>query len=223
MYRIFLVEDDQSIAGAVAKHLDSWGWEVHRVMDFQRVLEEFQAFGPHLVLLDIGLPFRNGYHWCAEIRKLSRTPIIFLSSASDNMNIVMAMNMGGDDFVAKPFDLDVLTAKVQALLRRTYDFGAAAPLLEARGAVLDTGDNSLTYEGQKLELTRNEYRMLQVLLEQKGRTVSRETLMQRLWETDSFVDENTLTVNMARLRRKLEGLGLTEFIRTKKGLGYLIE
>ena len=223
MYRIFLVEDDQSIAGAVAKHLDSWGWEVHRVMDFQRVLEEFQAFGPHLVLLDIGLPYRNGYHWCAEMRKVSRVPIVFLSSASDNMNIVMAMNMGGDDFVAKPFDLDVLTAKVQALLRRTYDFGAAAPLLEARGAVLDTGDNSLTYEGQKLELTRNEYRMLQVLLEQKGRTVSRETLMQRLWETDSFVDENTLTVNMARLRRKLEGLGLTEFIRTKKGLGYLIE
>ena len=223
MYRIFLVEDDQSIAGAVAKHLDSWGWEVHRVMDFQRVLEEFQAFGPHLVLLDIGLPFRNGYHWCAGMRKVSRVPIVFLSSASDNMNIVMAMNMGGDDFVAKPFDLDVLTAKVQALLRRTYDFGAAAPLLEARGAVLDTGDNSLTYEGQKLELTRNEYRMLQVLLEQKGRTVSRETLMQRLWETDSFVDENTLTVNMARLRRKLEGLGLTEYIRTKKGLGYLIE
>lgn len=223
MYRIFLVEDDQSIAGAVAKHLDSWDWEVHRVMDFQRVLEEFQAFGPHLVLLDIGLPFRNGYHWCAGMRKVSRVPIVFLSSASDNMNIVMAMNMGGDDFVAKPFDLDVLTAKVQALLRRTYDFGAAAPLLEARGAVLDTGDNSLTYEGQKLELTRNEYRMLQVLLEQKGRTVSRETLMQRLWETDSFVDENTLTVNMARLRRKLEGLGLTEFIRTKKGLGYLIE
>ena len=219
MYRSFLVEDDQSIAGAVAKHLDSWGWEVHRVMDFQRVLEEFQAFGPHLVLLDIGLPFRNGYHWCAGMRKVSRVPIVFLSSASDNMNIVMAMNMGGDDFVAKPFDLDVLTAKVQALLRRTYDFGAAAPLLEARGAVLDTGDNSLTYEGQKLELTRNEYRMLQVLLEQKGRTVSRETLMQRLWETDSFVDENTLTVNMARLRRKLEGLGLTEFIRTKKGLG----
>lgn len=223
MYRIFLVEDDQSIAGAVAKHLDSWGWEVRRAEDFQHVLEEFQAFGPHLVLLDIGLPFRNGYHWCAGMRKVSRVPIVFLSSASDNMNIVMAMNMGGDDFVAKPFDLDVLTAKVQALLRRTYDFGAAAPLLEARGAVLDTGDNSLTYEGKKLELTRNEYRILQVLLEQKGRTVSRETLMQRLWETDSFVDENTLTVNMARLRRKLEGVGLTEFIRTKKGLGYLIE
>ena len=223
MYRIFLVEDDQSIAGAVAKHLDSWGWEVHRVMDFQRVLEEFQAFGPHLVLLDIGLPFRNGYHWCAGMRKVSRVPIVFLSAASDNMNIVMAMNMGGDDFIPKPFDLEVLSAKVQALLRRTYDFGGASPLLESRGAVLDTGDNTLTYQGQKLELTRNEYRILQVLLEQKGRTVSRDTLMRKLWETDSFVDENTLTVNMTRLRRKLEGLGLTEFIRTRKGLGYQIE
>ena len=223
MYRILIVEDDPVITEVLERQLEKWGYEVCRVTDFQRVLEEFQAFGPHLVLLDIGLPFRNGYHWCAGMRKVSRVPIVFLSSASDNMNIVMAMNMGGDDFVAKPFDLDVLTAKVQALLRRTYDFGAAAPLLEARGAVLDTGDNSLTYEGQKLELTRNEYRMLQVLLEQKGRTVSRETLMQRLWETDSFVDENTLSVNINRLRRKLAGLGLTDFIRTKKGFGYLVE
>lgn len=223
MYKIFLVEDDAVIAAAVERHIASWGWEARRARDFTKVLEEFTAFSPHLVLLDIGLPFRNGYHWCGEIRRLSRVPIIFLSSASDNMNIVMAMNMGGDDFIAKPFDLDVLTAKVQALLRRTYDFGAQAPLLECRGAVLDTGDNTLSYSGQKLELSRNEYRILQVLLEQRSRTVSRETLMQKLWETDSFVDENTLTVNMARLRRKLEGLGLTDFIRTKKGLGYLIE
>lgn len=223
MYKILIVEDERTIANAIEQHLSKWGFEVKQVTDFGRVLEEFAAFSPELVILDILLPYYNGYHWCGEIRKCSKVPILFLSSASDNMNLVMAINMGGDDFVPKPFDLDVLTAKVQALLRRTYDFGAAAPLLEARGAVLDTGDNSLTYEGQKLELTRNEYRMLQVLLEQKGRTVSRETLMQRLWETDSFVDENTLTVNMARLRRKLEGLGLTEFIRTKKGLGYLIE
>ena len=223
MYRILVVEDDFSMAQVLQQELTRWGYGVRLVEDFQAVIPSFVDYDPHLVLLDIMLPFYNGYHWCSEIRKLSNVPVVFLSSASDNMNIVMAMNMGGDDFVAKPFDLDVLTAKVQALLRRTYDFGAAAPLLEARGAVLDTGDNSLTYEGQKLELTRNEYRMLQVLLEQKGRTVSRETLMQRLWETDSFVDENTLTVNMARLRRKLEGLGLTEFIRTKKGLGYLIE
>ena len=222
MYRIFLVEDDAVIAAAVEKHISSWGWEARRAQDLTRVMEEFAAFAPHLVLLDIGLPFRNGYHWCGEIRQVSRAPIIFLSSASDNMNIVMAMNMGGDDFIAKPFDLEVLAAKIQALLRRTYDFGASAPLLECRGAVLDTGDNTLRYEGQKLELSRNEYRILQVLLEHKGRTVSREALMQKLWETDSFVDENTLTVNMARLRRKLEGVGLKEFILTKKGLGYIV-
>lgn len=223
MYKIFIIEDDAVIAGALLDYIASWGWEVRRAEDLTRVMEEFASFGPHLVLLDIGLPFRNGYHWCAEIRKLSQVPIIFLSSASDNMNIVMAMNMGGDDFVAKPFDLEVLAAKIQALLRRTYDFGASAPLLECRGVVLDTGDNTLRFEGQSLELSRNEYRILQVLLEQKGKTVSRDTLMRKLWETDSFVDENTLTVNMARLRRKLEGIGLTNFICTKKGLGYLIE
>lgn len=223
MYKIFLVEDDDAIASAVAAHISSWGWEARRAGDLTRVLEEFAAYAPHLVLLDIGLPYRNGYHWCSEIRRLSQVPVVFLSSASDNMNIVMAMNMGGDDFIAKPFDLEVLAAKVQALLRRTYDFGSAAPLLEHRGAVLDTGDNTLSYEGRKLELTRNEYRLLQVLLEHKGKTVSRDTLMQKLWETDSFVDENTLTVNMTRLRRKLEGLGLENFIHTKKGLGYLLE
>ena len=223
MYKIFLVEDDEAIAGALLSHLTAWGWEVRKARDFTNVLGEFQAFAPHLVLLDIGLPFRNGYHWCAEIRKLSRVPVIFLSSASDNMNVIMAMNMGGDDFIAKPFDLEVLAAKIQALLRRTYDFGAAPPLLGCRGAVLDTGDNTLRYREQTLELTRNEYRILQVLLEHKGRTVSRDALMRKLWETDSFVDENTLTVNMARLRRKLEGVGLTDFIRTKKGIGYLIE
>ena len=223
MYKIFLVEDDDAIASAVAAHISSWGWEARLAGDLTRVLEEFAAYAPHLVLLDIGLPYRNGYHWCSEIRRLSQVPVVFLSSASDNMNIVMAMNMGGDDFIAKPFDLEVLAAKVQALLRRTYEFGSSAPLLERRGAVLDTGDNTLSYEGRKLELTRNEYRLLQVLLEHKGKTVSRDTLMQKLWETDSFVDENTLTVNMTRLRRKLEGLGLENFIHTKKGLGYLLK
>ena len=223
MYRIFLVEDDDAIANVLLGHIASWGWEPRRAGDLTRVMEEFTAFSPHLVLLDIGLPYRNGYHWCGEIRRVSRTPVIFLSSASDNMNIVMAMNMGGDDFIPKPFDLDVLTAKIQALLRRTYDFGGAPPLLEHQGAVLDTGDNTLSYGGQRLELTRNEYRILQVLLEHKGKTVSRDTLMQKLWETDSFVDENTLTVNITRLRRKLEGLGLDDFIHTRKGIGYLLE
>ena len=177
---------------------------------------------PQLVLLDLMLPYFNGYHWCSEIRKVSRVPIVFLSSASDNMNIVMAMNMGGDDFIAKPFDLNVLTAKLQAILRRTYDFGSTEQVLECRGAVLNTSNASLTYQGEKLELTKNEYRILQTLYENMGKVVSRDTLMQRLWETDCFVDENTLTVNVTRLRRKLDGIGLQNFIVTRKGMGYLL-
>lgn len=223
MYRILLVEDDPGIAQAVCAHLRQWELDARCVQNFRAVMEEFTAFDPQLVLLDISLPFFNGYHWCTQIRAVSRVPVVFLSSASENMNIVMAMNMGGDDFIAKPFDLNVLLAKIQAILRRTYDFAAPAPTLEHRGAVLNTADASLTYQGQRIELTKNDYRILQTLLERKGSVVSRETLMEKLWETDSFVDENTLTVNIARLRRKLEAAGLSDYITTKKGLGYLIE
>ena len=221
--KVFIVEDDQVIAAAVAEHIAAWGYQVRRAGDFRNVLGEFADFDPQLVLLDIGLPFYNGYHWCSQIRRQSRVPIIFISSASDNMNIVMAMNMGADDFIAKPFDLNVLMAKVQALLRRTYDFGGSSRLIQHKGAVLNLDDGSLSLGDKKLELTKNEFRILQVLMENKGRTVSRDTLMQRLWETDSFVDENTLTVNVARLRRKLESCGLEGFILTKKGQGYMVE
>ena len=221
--KVFIVEDDQVIAAAVAEHIAAWGYETRCAGDLRNVLGEFAAFDPQLVLLDIGLPFYNGYHWCSQIRRQSRVPIIFISSASDNMNIVMAMNMGADDFIAKPFDLNVLMAKVQALLRRTYDFGGSSRLIQHKGAVLNLDDGSLSVEDKKLELTKNEFRILQVLMENKGRTVSRDTLMQRLWETDSFVDENTLTVNVARLRRKLESCGLEGFILTKKGQGYMVE
>lgn len=223
MYKIFLVEDDDAIAGAVAKHISSWGWEARRAGDLTRVIEEFTAFAPHLVLLDIGLPYRNGYHWCAEIRKLSRTPIIFLSSASDNMNIVMAMNMGGDDFLPKPVDLAVLTAKLQAILRRSYDLSGQVPVMEHRGVVLNLNDASLRYQDQRLELSKNEFRILQTLLEHKGKVVSRDTLMTKLWQMDCYVEENTLTVNVARLRKKLEGVGLRDFIRTRVGAGYIVE
>ena len=178
---------------------------------------------PDLVLMDIMLPCYDGYHWCREIRQVSQVPIIFLSSASDNMNLIMAMNMGGDDFIAKPFDWNVLLAKIQALLRRTYDFGGQTALLEHRDAILNTADAVLTYHGERIDLTKNEYRILQALLEQKGKVVSRETLMERLWATDSFVDENTLTVNVNRLRKKLDKAGLHDFIRTKVGMGYLVE
>lgn len=222
MYRILIVEDDMGIASAMKKQIEMWDFEVSCVENFRNVLEEFSEFNPQLVLLDISLPFYNGYYWCAEIRKFSKIPIIFISSASDNMNIVMAMNMGGDDFIAKPFDLNVLTAKIQAILRRTYDFGGQMTILQHRGAMLNTSDASLTYNGERIELTKNDYRILRTLMENKGKVVSRDTLMERLWETDSFVDENALTVNIARLRKKLEQVGLMEFIVTKKGMGYLI-
>ena len=214
MYNILIVEDDRTIAGAMKKHIDAWGFNARCAEDFRNIMEEFADFNPQLVLLDISLPFFNGYHWCSEIRKVSKVPIVFISSASDNMNIVMAMNMGGDDFIAKPFDLNVLTAKVQAMLRRTYDLGGQTRLLQHRDAVLNTDDSTLTYHGERVELTKNEYRILQVLMENKGKTVSRDVLMQRLWESDSFVDENTLSVNVARLRKKLDGAGLENFIAT---------
>ena len=221
--RIFVVEDDAVIASAVQKSIEAWGCDCRVVKDFRAVLQEFVSYDPQLVLMDITLPFYNGYHWCAEIRKLSKVPVIFLSSAADNMNIVMAINMGGDDFIAKPFDLNVLTAKVQAMLRRTYEFAGQSSLLERGGAILSANDTSLSYGGERLELSKNEYRILQVLMQAGGAVVPRETLMQRLWESDSFVDENTLSVNVARLRKKLEGIGLTDFITTKKGLGYQVK
>lgn len=222
VYRVLMVEDDRGTAQAVQTQGELWNLQVRQVRDLRHVMEEFAAFDPHLVLLDIGLPCFDGYHWCTEIRRVSRVPVIFISSAADNMNIIMAMNLGADDFIAKPFDQSVLMAKIQALLRRTYDFGASAPVLEHRGALLNTGDNTLTYQGQRVSLTKNEYRILLCLMQSKGRVVSREKLMERLWETDSFVDENTLTVNIGRLRKKLDAAGLPGFITTRVGLGYMV-
>lgn len=223
MYKLFIVEDDRNIALGIQSLAQSWDFAVHICEDFRKVTEEFVSFAPQIVLLDIGLPFFNGYHWCGELRRLSSVPIIFLSSASDNMNIVMAMNMGADDFIAKPFDGTVLMAKVQALLRRSYDYTAAAPMLSHRGAFLNTADNTLTVGERHISLTKNEYRILFCLMEQKGKIVSREQLMERLWESDAFVDENTLTVNVNRLRKKLDAVGLDNFITTKVGVGYLVE
>ena len=222
MYRIIIVEDDRGIAQAIKEQAEMWDLQVHCVQNFRAVMAEFAAFDPHLVLLDIGLPFFNGYHWCSEIRKVSKVPILVISSAADNMNIIMAMNMGADDFIVKPFDQSVLMAKVQAMLRRTYDFAAGVPILEHRGAMLNTGDTTLVYGEQRIQLSKNEYRILLALMQSKGRVVSREKLMELLWETDSFVDENTLTVNVGRLRKKLDAAGLENFIATKFGVGYLI-
>ena len=222
MYRILIVEDDEIIAGLVKKHLESWGYQVDLISDFSQVLADFVRKDPQLVLLDLKLPFFNGFHWCEEIRKISQVPVIFLSSTADNMNMVMAMSRGADDFIAKPFDLEVLAAKVQAILRRTYSFGNTFNLMEYKGTVLNLGNGTLTVGEQKLELTKNELKILQILYEHRGQVVSRDAIMTRLWESDSFVDDNTLTVNVTRLRKKIEGAGLKGFILTKKGMGYMV-
>lgn len=222
MYKVFIAEDDDGITNAITRRLSEWEFGVRRAEDYRDVLSEFSEYEPHIVLLDISLPFFNGFYWCGEIRKISKCPIMFISSMSDNMNIVTAMTMGADDFIAKPFDLGVLVAKIQALLRRSYDFAADIGKIEVRGAVLNTGDATLTFNGKKINLTKNEYRILETLFESRGKVVSRETLMKKLWETDSYVDENALSVNIMRLRKKLEQEGLSDFIGTKVGRGYII-
>ena len=223
MYRILLVEDDANLASAMKTQIENWGNDVHLISDFKDIMPEFKEYNPHLVLLDIMLPFFNGYHWCDTIRKGSNVPIIFLSSASDNMNIVMAMNMGGDDFIPKPVDPMVLTAKIQAILRRNYEIKNIAPTIEFSGASLNLNDGTVLINGSSIELTRNEFRILRVLLENRGKIVSRDSIMNALWQDNCFVEENTLTVNIARLRKKLEDNGLADVIITKPRSGYIIQ
>lgn len=222
MYRILIVEDDESIAASLRRLLADWGYEPKIAEDFGDVMGAFSALDPHLVLLDLTLPVYDGYHWCGEIRRVSRVPVVFLSCAGESMNVVTAVTLGADDFIVKPCDPAVLHSKLAALLRRAYDYQDAPQVLEHRGARLSRQDSALDCGGQTLPLTRNEYRILLTLMERPGRIVSRETLMQRLWETDCFVDENTLSVNVARLRKKLAPLGLEGMIETRKGQGYVL-
>ena len=223
MYKIYIVEDDKGIADGITSCLGNWGMEGRVVSDFRKVLEEAEEYEPHLIIMDITLPFMGGYHWCQEIRKTSSVPIIFISSATDNMNLVMAINMGADDFIAKPFDQSVLIAKITALLRRTYDFARNDATIEFAGAVLNTNNDKLSYNGTEIDLARNEYKILLTLAQNKNKVVSREKLMEALWETDCYVDENTLTVNVGRLRKTLEAIGLKDLIKTKFGVGYILE
>ncbi|MDF2948518.1 MAG: two component transcriptional regulator, winged helix family [Sedimentibacter sp.] len=223
MYKIMIIEDDLTIARTLKEHLSKWDYNTIYLTDFKNIMEQFRDFEPHIVLLDVMLPFFNGFHWCNEIRKISKVPVMFVSSAGDNMNIVMAMNMGGDDFIVKPFDLNVLTAKLGAMLRRAYSLHGQINEIEHNGVVLNLNDTTLNYDNNKIELTKNEYKILQLLMENTGKVVSRDEIMQRLWESDQFIDDNTLTVNMTRLRKKLSEFGLDNYIKTKKGLGYLVE
>ncbi len=222
MYRILLIEDDFALSSAIEMALSDYGNEVRTISDFRNVIGEFNEYKPHLVLLDIMLPYYNGYHWCGEIRKISNVPIVFISSASDNMNIVTAIGLGGDDFISKPVDPTVLNAKVQAVLRRAYEISETVRMPEFHGAFLNSGDASVIFGEKHIELTKNELRILQILLEHKGRIVSRDDLMNALWQSDLYVEENTLTVNVARLRKKLSENGLSDVIVTKPGSGYMI-
>lgn len=223
MYKILLVEDDEIISKSIMQHLENWDFEVITARDFKNITNEFTECNAHIVLLDLILPFYDGFYWCKEIRKISNVPIVFLSSASDNMNIVMAVNMGGDDFISKPFNVSVLLAKIQAILRRTYDMPNGISIFEHKGIILNLNDFTLSYRDKSIELTKNEFRILETLLVNKGKIVSRDTLMMKLWQDDNYVEENTLTVNVTRLRKKLEDLGIDDFIKTKVGLGYIIE
>ena len=223
MYKILIGEDDPVIASTLARQLSRWNYEASYIQKFDRVMQEFEQVHPDLVLMDISLPFFSGYYWCAEIRKISSVPIIFLSSAADEMNQVMALSMGGDDFIAKPFGMELAIAKIGAVLRRAYDLPAASSQLHAGNAVLDLQEAALVSGSEKISLSKNEFLILRILFEHKNSPVSREELIRALWNDESFIDDNTLTVNIARIRKKLEEIGLRDFIQTRKGLGYLIE
>ena len=222
MYRILIVEDDESIARSVKTHLESWNYEVCCAEDFSNVAGTFAAFDPQLVLMDVKLPFFNGYHWCSEIRKVSKVPVIFVSSASDNMNIVMAVSMGGDDFIAKPYQLPILLAHIRAVLRRSGKEKQSSSVRHYKGVTLDLASGMIEKGDKKQILTRNELVILYELFQDQGKIVSRTKLIDRLWDNEIFIDDNTLSVNITRIRAKLDEIGAEDFIETRRGLGYMI-
>ena len=223
MFKIMIVEDDPKLSEIVLDNINKWGFEGSALTDFGAVRSEFIKFEPHLLLLDINLPAFDGFYWCSKIREISRVPIIFISSRESNMDIIMAMNMGGDDYLQKPFSLEVLVAKINALLRRTFSYAEhEASAVEHNGVILNLNDAHLQYKNQRAELTKNEYRIAYILMKKAGQIVSRDEIMRGLWEDESFVDDNTLTVNINRLRRKLGDIGLNDFIQTRKGQGYIV-
>lgn len=217
-----VVEDDPSVSSALSSVLKSWGFDAIRVTSFENITEQFEKIRPDLILMDLNLPERNGFYWTSEIRKQSSVPIIFVSSADESMNVVTALNQGADDYITKPFDMTVLVTKIRALLRRTFDYTTRTDFLEHKGVHLDTNNNEVSFEGNAIELSKNEAKILKILMENKEKIVRREKLMDALWKTDCYIDENTLSVNINRLRRKLEGIHLYDYIQTRKGIGYMV-
>lgn len=222
-FNIMIVEDEQKIAQMIEENLIKWGYDVFSVKDFQKVEEEYLSVKPHLVLLDINLPYYDGFYWCEKIRKYSNVPIIFVSSRNEKMDIMMAINMGGDDFIQKPFSMDILVTKINAIVRRTYTYlSPSLNVLKHNELTLNLKNSAVMFGEKESELTKNEFKILTVLFENKQEIISRDTLMRALWEDESFIDDNTLTVNINRLRRKLTDMGVEDYIQTKKGQGYML-
>lgn len=222
MFSIMIVEDDKTIASSLETELNKWQYDAFCVQDFHKVLDTFKQSQPQLVLMDINLPTYNGYYWTQEIRKLSEVPIIFITSRSDDLDLVMAIQMGADDFIKKPFALTVALAKVQAMLRRTYDYIEQEAFLTVEDIVLKTTELTLVSKKDSVSLTKNECKILEILFQKKGQFISRDKIITELWESEAFIDDNTLAVNISRLRKKLREIGEVDFIQTKKGGGYAV-
>ncbi|MFL0197212.1 response regulator transcription factor [Clostridium sp. WILCCON 0269] len=223
MYKIMIIEDDKTLSDNIMEILVKWDFNAYGIRDYSNILSEFIENKPHLVVIDINLPYFDGFYWCNKIREMSKCPIIFLSSRDSNMDIIMAVNMGADDYITKPFSMDVLIAKISALIRRAYSYREEAQeLLECNGAVLNLTYKTLSYDETEIELTRNEFKIMLLLIKNSGKTISRERIMRTLWDDDNFISDNTLTVNINRLRMRLKDIGLCDFIKTKKGRGYII-
>lgn len=223
MYHIMLVEDDEALCRQICEGLEKWGFSADMAMNFENIMEDFSRIKPQLVIMDVNLPCFDGFYWCRKIREISKTPVVFLSSRDTNMDIIMGVNTGADDYITKPFSMQVLIAKLQAIIRRTYDYDStSSEFIEHKGLILNSGEGFITSGSDKAELTRNEHKILTLLMNNKGRVVSRESIMQLLWDDDVYVNDNTLTANINRLRSKLADIGQTDFIITKKGQGYMV-
>ena len=218
--KIFIVEDDDVIAKTIGNYLNRWAFTVELVQKFDQVDAEIRAAAPDLVIMDISLPYFNGFHWLSELRKHSKVPVIFLTSSGDDMNLVMAMNLGADDFLAKPIELPVLLAKIQGMLRRTYQYQQTDTNLNHGEFALVPTDNQLRSPTQVIDLTPTETKLLSLLFGADGEVVTREAMIEKLWEGDEFIDRNALAVNMNRLRKKVAPVGLNQLIETVKGKGY---
>lgn len=220
--KIFIVEDEKEIARAIGDELLTWGFQTVFAKDFSKIEEEVREEKPDLVLMDIGLPSFNGFYWCSKIRENSKVPLMFISSRDEDVDVIRAMQFGGDDYVVKPLHLPVLLAKIKALLRRSYEFSEDHDFLGFGGAKLLLSEVTLTFFEKRVELTKTELLILEVLFKEKGGVAKRADLMDRCWQEESFIDDNTLAVNINRLRKKLSAIGLQDFIGTKKGIGYFL-